>query len=255
MATKMNWTEMTDIKRSKKRKKNVDSMVQLWDIALTHGKHKLQKHMRTKTLLCLAALAAGAATSMAQSNVYSLNVVGYINITVPANQYVMIANQLNSTNNTIGSVLGAAQDGSLFQKFNNGYSAYVYDALVPGWTPDGNATLNPGEGGFFKSPVATTITFVGEVLQGSLTNTLPLGQYVVRSSEVPQAGTPTTLAIPGEDGDILQTYHGSYSAFVYDALAPGWTPTDPNLAVGESFFYKKASTSTQPLWIRNFTVQ
>ena len=62
--------------------------------------------MRTlKALACATALVAGVATSMAQSNVYSLNVVGYYNVPVTANQYVMIANQLNTTNNTIGSLL------------------------------------------------------------------------------------------------------------------------------------------------------
>src|SRR5438270_9330702 len=39
-------------------------------------------NMRTKTLLCMAALAAGVATSMAQ-NVYSLNIVGYANVPNP----------------------------------------------------------------------------------------------------------------------------------------------------------------------------
>src|SRR5580692_6638666 len=40
--------------------------------------------MRTKTtLLCAAALAAGVASSMAQSNVYSLNIVGYANVPNP----------------------------------------------------------------------------------------------------------------------------------------------------------------------------
>ena len=39
--------------------------------------------MRTKTLaLCAAVLAAGALTTMAQSNVYSLNIVGYANIRI-----------------------------------------------------------------------------------------------------------------------------------------------------------------------------
>jgi len=211
--------------------------------------------MRTKALLCAAALAAGAVTSMAQSNVYSLNVVGYYNVNVPANKYVLLANQLNTTNNTIGSVLGTSQDGAIFQKFLNGYTAYVYDSLVPGWTPDGNATLNPGEGGFYKSPVATTLTFVGEVLQGNLTNTLPINKYAVRSSIVPQAGTLTQLGIPAEDGDVVQTYGNGYTAYVYDSLAPGWTPSEPSLTVGQSFFYKKASTSTQSQWVRNFTVQ
>src|SRR4051812_15813194 len=172
--------------------------------------------MRTKALLCVATLAAGVATSSAQSNVYSTNVVGYYDLNIPANKYVLLANQLNTTNNTIGGVLVNSPDGAIFQKFLNGYSAYVYDSLVPGWTPDGNATLNPGEGGFFKSPVATTLTFVGEVLQGNLTNTLPIYKYAVRSSIVPQSGTLTQLGVPGEDGDVVQTYGNGYSGFVYD---------------------------------------
>ncbi|MCX6922739.1 MAG: hypothetical protein NT154_05925, partial [Verrucomicrobia bacterium] len=40
--------------------------------------------MRTKTLLGLAALAVGLSSSMAQ--VYSLNVVGYVNVPLQANK-------------------------------------------------------------------------------------------------------------------------------------------------------------------------
>jgi hypothetical protein len=62
--------------------------------------------MRTKTLLLTAALsAAGIATSMAQ-NVYSVNMVGYINKTMPKG-LSMIANQLNaSPNNKVTTLFG-----------------------------------------------------------------------------------------------------------------------------------------------------
>lgn len=214
--------------------------------------------MRTKVLLCLAALAAGVASSSAQ--VYSLNVVGYINVTVPANQYILMANQLQNTpDNTIANLLPNQQDGTILQKLGgSGLSAYVYDAtFTQSWTPDGNATLNPGEGAFFKAPAATTLTFVGEVLQGSLTNTLPIGSYAIRSSIVPQAGTLTALAVPPEDSDIVQVLGTSgLSAYVYDAtFTQSWTPSEPTINVGQSFFIKKASTSTQSQWIRTFTVQ
>lgn len=211
--------------------------------------------MRTKALLCLAAAAAGMAISAQAQNVYSANVVGYINVSIPANQYVMIANQLTTTNNSIGSLLPGAPDGALLQKFNGTYSAYVYDELAAAWTPDGNATLNPGEGAFFKSPVATTLTFVGEVMQGNQTNSLPAGQYVVRSSIWPQAATPTALKIPAEDGDTLQLFNAGYSAFVYDDLAAAWTPTEPTIGLGQSFFYKKSTTGTKTSWVQSFTVQ
>src|SRR5262245_48462452 len=63
--------------------------------------------MRTKTLLLTAAaLTAGVLSSFAQSsNVYSVNVVRYINITVPAGGYSFVANQLTNAGNNINVVL------------------------------------------------------------------------------------------------------------------------------------------------------
>lgn len=210
--------------------------------------------MRTKALLGLAVLAAGLATSVAQ-NVYSLNVVGYYNVPVPANQYVLVANQLNTTNNTLAAIIPGGPAGAIFQKLANGYSAYVFDDVDLAWTPNGSATLNPGEGGLYKSPVATTLTFVGEVMQGSLTNTLPINAYAIRSSMVPQAGKVTTdLAFPGEPGDILQVLGNGYSAYVFDDVDLAWSPSEPTIGVGQGFLMKKAPTSTKTQWVRNFTV-
>jgi len=212
--------------------------------------------MRTKTLLA-ALLAAGvAASAVAQSNVYSLNVVGYYNVTVGAGQKVLLGNQLNTTNNTLGGVIPNPAPGSQFFKYNNGFAAYTFDDLDLVWTPDGNVSLAPGEGGFFQSPVAATITFVGEVRQGSLTNTLPKGTKVVRTSIVPQAGRISTdLGVPGEAGDQAFFYNNGFSAYTFDDLDLVWTPNEPTNSVGGAFFYTKNSAGTQTNWVRNFTVQ
>jgi hypothetical protein len=209
--------------------------------------------MRTKTLLiAAAALAVGVTSSMAQA-VYSQNVVGYVNIPVPASTKVLIANQLNTTNNTIGNLLPSVAPNTQLFKFNNGYTAYGFDELDLSWTPNANATLNPGEGCFLISPVATTLTFVGEVMQGSLTNTLPTGVKVLRSSMVPQAGLiSATLGLPGEANDQLFTFSGGFTAYGFDELDLSWTPSEPNIAVGQAFFYTKAGSQNN--WIRNFTV-
>ena len=60
--------------------------------------------MRTKALLLGAAVGAiGLATSMAQ--VYSVNIVGYVNTTIPTG-FSIICNPLNATGgNTIGNVM------------------------------------------------------------------------------------------------------------------------------------------------------
>src|SRR5579883_708773 len=71
----------------KTREKNVQNIFQkaltrpcCFAIVVAHTvKHKLQ-NMRTKALLSVAAIAASAISAMAQTSVYSLNIVGYAKI-------------------------------------------------------------------------------------------------------------------------------------------------------------------------------
>src|SRR5213075_206777 len=81
-----------------------------------HTQNNTYRHMRTKTTLLTAALvAAGALTSMAQ--VYSVNIVGYINLNIPKG-FSMIANQLDTTpDNTLASVLPNPPENTSCYKF------------------------------------------------------------------------------------------------------------------------------------------
>src|SRR6266404_4906595 len=133
--------------------------------------------MRTKALLCAAAIiAAGAATSMAQVN--SLNVVGYQTVVPTANQFILIENPVTNTSvaNTLLNLIGTnAPSASQVYKWN--YAASKFDIFTrtpfaPFWSaPSGsginitNVTLNVGEGFFIKSPSQWTNIWVGEVLQ------------------------------------------------------------------------------------------
>jgi len=212
--------------------------------------------MRTKTLLLAAALtAAGIASIQAQSNVYSINVVGYANVTIPANAFGLIANPLNNTNNTIGNLIANPSPGTKFYKYNGGYTVYTFDADDLVWTPDANATLAPGEGGFVRNFGGTpmTLTFVGEVLQGNLTNNVPNG-YSIRSSKVPQTGGVTSLLnYQPAPGDKVYKYAGGYTVHTFDADDLVWTPSEPVINVGESFFSLRFSGGTD--WVRTFSVQ
>jgi hypothetical protein len=213
--------------------------------------------MKTKTSL-LAALVAMASSATVMAQVYSLNVVGYVNVTAPAG-FSMIANQLSGTNTTIGSLIANPPPGTQIYKWDGAsYLSWEYFDVL-GWFPDGNATLNPGEGAFIKNPTATNLvlTFVGEVLQGSLSNSLPQG-FTIRSSMVPQSGTLASgtnapaLNFPAAPGDQIYKWvpaTSSYDSYEYfDVL--GWFPSDPSVAVGESFFVNKSANST---WTRNFS--
>ena len=68
--------------------------------------------MRTKTLI-LSAVAGfiGCAAALADTNVYSLNAVGYINVTCQPG-FTMIANQLNTTNNAIKYLMPNVDTGT-----------------------------------------------------------------------------------------------------------------------------------------------
>jgi hypothetical protein len=217
--------------------------------------------MRTKALVCAAVLAAGLASSMAQSNVYSLNVVGYYNVTVPQNGLYMVANQLNTTNNTIQSLLPTVpNDTTLYKYTGGGYTVAQWEDYNPGWD-NGAITLNPGETAFVRdpgTPGGLQLTFVGEVLQGSLSNSFNHNVVCFRSSMVPQAASLAVLGIVGENDDTCYVYTGGgYAVSQFEDYNPGWdfdsTGNGPTIAVGQGFGFFKAGPTTA--WVRNFTVQ
>jgi hypothetical protein len=108
---------------------------------------------------------------------------------------------------------------------------------------------------FVKNPTATpvTITFVGEVPQGSLTTPLVAGLQIV-SSQVPQAGTAKDLGLVGAAGDQIfqwNTATQKYAASTFDDLENNWIPALTPLDVGDAFFLKKVAAGS---WARTFNV-
>jgi hypothetical protein len=203
--------------------------------------------MRTKTLLLTVALgAAGAATSMAQ--VYSQNAVGYVNTTIRPG-FNQICAPMKTTDRTLEGLIPAASnpqaDGAVYYKFGaGGYTINTLDiAGAGGWDPNPAETIPLGSGGFLLNPGAApfTLTFVGEVAQGTLTTVTPAGFSFI-SSQVPQTGAITTdLGITPVDGDVVYQYRNNgvdplgYLIFTYDlAGAGGWDPAEPVIEVGKS---------------------
>ena len=219
--------------------------------------------MRTKALLLTAALGlASAATSMAQ--VYSVNVVGYINLTLRPG-FTLVANQLNaSPNNQVNTVFPSVPADSQIQKFaNNNYTTFFNDGS--GWIDfDGNpttVTVSPGEGFFFFNPggAPLTQTLVGEVVTGNgLTVPIPPGFSLI-SSIVPQdiSLTPANGFSPVADMQ-LQKYTGVppdfYQFFFHDGSQ--WidfdgNPADARLLVGEGGFVFNPTGSNRN-WVHDF---
>jgi hypothetical protein len=224
--------------------------------------------MRTKTILLSAILGAISGVSL-MAQVYSLNAVGYINVTVP-NGFSIIANQLNTTNNNVSPLLDSQlgdgnHDGCRVYKFNgSSYTGLQVDSFnSPPWDGDApHTTMNPGEAVFFLNTTGApfTITFVGTVLQGNLTNSIPAGFSLI-SSLVPQAGAlDTSLGLTEVDGDRVYQFvnsAGAYQSYQGDSFnsppwdAPNGAPLAPTVAVGEGFFYQAGGAEA---WVRNFSV-
>jgi len=215
----------------------------------------------------MAALtAAGALTSMAQ--VFSVNMVGYINLSIPQG-FSLIANQLNNTpDNTIATLFPAATTANnlVVYKFNNTLGGFSSDQISGGtWSAGGTATLNPGEGAFVFAPTPFTATFVGEVVTGTSSVTTPLGFSII-SSVIPQQGAIYDIAAPG-DGNVDLQYGipsaqqvfyqfnntlGGYASYQYSG---SWsTEPGPILKVGESAFVFTSSIGGAHTWTRTFNV-
>lgn len=208
--------------------------------------------MRTKTLLLAAAFsAAGAATALAQ--VYSVNAVGYVNTALKPG-FNLIANPLDAgADNTVSKLLAGVPDGTIVFTFapGSGFSINTFD--LGEWS-DPNATLVPGQGFFVRTPPDSnvTVTFVGEVKQGDLQTPLAEGFNLV-ASQVPQAGKISTdLGLILADGEQVFRFNADtqgYQVFTFDIGE--WDPAEPELAVGEGVWVRKAAVGS---WNRTFAV-
>jgi len=245
--------------------------------------------MRTKTLALSAVLGLiGSASVMAQ-NVYSVNAVGYVNVTFPANSYTILTDPLvASPDNTLSNVLpnlnGQYKKAKVYAFAGGNYTSIEVGestSLAPsGWSLGGaDITLNPGQAVFFYNSTASAMsaTLVGQVPQTStgvvtpnlpngLTNTLIPGYNLV-GSIVPASGDLSTglAALTNiTKKDFVYTYdptNGGYSG-KDNVTAPGkgigynnqWSLGDPIIdQTGFGFFYFNNQT-TNETWVQSFSV-
>jgi len=235
--------------------------------------------MRTKTLLLTAALsAAGLLPSMAQ--VFSVNAVGYVNVTIPAGGYAILANPLNGNpDNSVNTILplpaDSSYDGANIYRFNPATQSYretMSYVTGPGWLAGDPADLiiAPGEGFFFQNVAGTALnlTFVGEVPAGSPTHNAVVGgnKYSIRSAVVPKGGRlgweglAGSLEFPADDGDNVYVFNKATQRYkeTYSYVASvGWLhdvdPLEgPDIQPADGFFIQKQAVTRD--WKITFAV-
>jgi len=228
--------------------------------------------MRTKTMLLTAAMVAAGALSSVAQNVYSVNVVGYVNVPVFANRTYVLCNPLdggsngNNITNILTNVGGDNQAGANVYTFSGHFNdPETYLGTGVGWLP-GTNILSPGKGFFFQPVVDGTVTFVGTV-QTSNTVVLNPGLSLVGST-FPISTNLSALGLHGTaaGGDNIyrffsaQGLHGAYGGGITSIGTDFWIdndsaagPAGPNLNVAEAVFYINANSAYT--WTQNFTIQ
>jgi hypothetical protein len=246
----------------------------MWESRLAHGNKTLKKVkiMRTKTVLLSALLGAlGSVSVMAQTNVYSLNAVGYINVTLSPGYNIVscplwATDPSGATDNTISNLLGVNTNGQYKKWQIYGWNgAYITESGTgAGWVSQGTNTINPGQAVWIENPSNATysVTFVGTVPAGSNSVAINNG-YNLISSTVPASGDMVTNSImlltnsaPPTKKDQIYTWNALTTNYTtYSALGTpaAWT-TDPVLpSVGSGFWYYSTNATTK-YWTEDYSV-
>jgi len=191
---------------------------------------------------------------MAQT-VYSVNAVGYVKIgPIAPGAFFLAANPLDiKTGNTLAAVFPDAPNNTIIFAMNAAGTFEQYTKRAAGWTGTGAATalLDPGKGFFIQNngTADLTLTFVGEVLQGTQTTSYPAG-FSLLGSKIPQSGkVETDLKLTPASGDIVYALvNGQY---VQSTRRATWAPAEPSIDVANGFWLNAKAAGT---WSRTFNV-
>jgi len=198
--------------------------------------------MKKMLLILGAALTSSIITSQAQ--VYSQNVVGYVNLPIQGSgngKYNLIANPLNASDNSISNLVQNPVDGT-FVYFWQGSGFGLSQFAFGSW--DNNATnlIAPGSGVFVYTSGNFTNTFSGTVLT-STTNSFNAG-YSIVSSQFPATGTADSLGLTSVLPDGAFVYKWNFANQGYDLYqwafgswsGPNNSTNSPVINIGEAVF-------------------
>ena len=171
--------------------------------------------------------------------VYSVNAVGYINVAIH-HGINLVGLQLDPIDHSISALFPNMPEGtSISRAGEGGFTTNVYQN---GQWSRPEETFAVGDGAFVINPASEdkVVTFVGEILQGELTNSIPRG-LSIRCSMIPEAGKLSQvlgLRLAPFDNVYLVS-NGVLNVFTY--LPDGkWKPSEPDLQVAESFLVNAA---------------
>ena len=175
------------------------------------------------------------------NGVFSTNIIGYVTVTLPPG-FSMIGNPLRSDDSRISTLLKAMPDGMTVSRFDARLHELMENTLEHGKWSNESHTLGAGEGAIVFNPSTDykSLSFVGDVLQGTHSTPIPAG-FSLRTSLAPRPGRlDTDLGFPIDEGDVVHVFDRDKQAYVLHPFTNGaWSPHPPVMGVGESFWIAK----------------
>jgi hypothetical protein len=203
--------------------------------------------MNKFSLGCAMVLSLVVLPGSLEAQVYSSNIVGYINL-VLANGDNLIANQLSQGGNTLGELFPqGAPEGTTFTEWNPSQLAYLPQSIYDtnsGWSID--YTLSYGQGGLLDARSAFTNTFVGSVWPGYdgvhpfVPPQVTDNGVLLLSCFIP-INDATFYDVIGRNPEVgdnvtwLNAATRQYQTTVFENS--GWNNGDPSLSVGQAAFF------------------
>lgn len=207
----------------------------------------------TKRLILASALIA-AATWSAHAQVYTINIVGYVNLQMYAGDNLFV-NQLDDGNgDALNSILTqGVLTGSTFTEWNSAAKQFLPTSIFNGTSWSINYDLSPDEtGAVLNSPGNTTITLVGSVLYYDPSTLQSTFSPPARSGGTYLLGYPVPLAnetfqdIIGRNplnGESVRTLDAATQTYSVDTFENGsWNEGTPSFAVGEAAYFTLVDT-------------
>lgn len=202
-----------------------------------------------KILITAAVTGLIGGMAFAQTNVVSsANVVGYNQITIPSNQYVLVSLGFDNNSNTVENLFGTLPSGSSVIIWDTENQRYKTIARTrAGWDSGKTNRISIGMGAFVTLPanVQTNIYFSGDVPMAETTAVYKVNGYTLVSFPYPTdtAFTNTALYKNSVSGDSVSLWTNGWAT--YSKTRAGWSAgtTNIQLKVGQAFFYKSTSSS------------
>jgi len=226
--------------------------------------------MKKTLLIAAAALVAGIVSSEAQ--VYSANVVGYVNVVYPSGANVLVATPLTTGNDVLTNVIQGAPASTTIQLWNPGTAtftglSFTGPASNRHWKDTSgnnqdNTLIGPGISYFVNAGGSSgyTNTYVGTVVPtvgSSVTNVLAAGVVVAAGNLIPYADYVTntaTINLVPPAATVLQLWdpvNQVFNGFSYTGPASnrtwkntGGTVVYPQIGVAQGFFLQPGGSTT-----------